>query len=243
MAQLSAPALALVLVAVAMGGVIQGSIGFGFALLAVPVLAFVRPEAVPATVLLVAFPMTVAMALRERAHIDLRGFASITAGRVFGTLAGLWVLVSVPSDSLSVLLGSVIFLAAVASSIGLDVSPTRAKTFGAGVVSGIMGTTSAIGGPALAVVYQRRPGPELRSTLATSFVVGLATSVSALLAAGKVHGWHLVLAVELLPALLLGLWASGRVARFLDARWLRPAVLVFAAVAGVTIAIRGLAGS
>jgi uncharacterized protein len=57
--------------------------------------------------------------------------------------------------------------------------------------------------------------------------------------AGKVEGRHLVLVVELLPGLLLGLWASRWVVKRLDERWLRPAVLAFAAVAGLVIVLLG----
>jgi uncharacterized membrane protein YfcA len=108
------------------------------------------------------------------------------------------------------------------------------------VLSGVMGTTSAIGGPALAVVYQHRPGPELRSTLALSYLTGIVIAVGALAAVGRVEGWHLWLALELVPALLVGLWLSFRLSSVLDRGWLRPAVLAFAAVAGVVIVIRGL---
>ncbi|HLB61417.1 MAG TPA: sulfite exporter TauE/SafE family protein [Actinomycetota bacterium] len=242
MPNLSAGPLALVLLSVAIGGTIQGAIGFGFALICVPVLALVLPEAVPFTVLFLALPLTVWMALRERAHIDVRGFLSILAGRVLGTAAGVWILVAVSSGAVSVLLGSLIVVAVLVSALGLDVEPTRGMTFGAGIVSGVMGTASAIGGPALVVVYQRRPGPELRSTLALSFTVGLLMSIGALLAAGEIRAWHAVLALELLPALGLGLWLSRSIARFLDARWLRPAVLAFALLAGVVIAVRGVLG-
>jgi hypothetical protein len=38
-----------------------------------------------------------------------------------------------------------------------------------------------------------------------------------------------------LPGLLLGLWASGQVARLLDERWLRPTILAFAAVTVLAI--------
>ena len=67
-------------------------------------------------------------------------------------------------------------------------------------------------------------------------------SIGALLAAGEIRAWHAVLALELLPALGLGLWLSRSIARFLDARWLRPAVLAFALLAGVVIAVRGVLG-
>jgi hypothetical protein len=107
------------------------------------------------------------------------------------------------------------------------------------MASGITSTTAAIGGAPLALVYQDRSGAELRSTLAISFVVGIMMSLGGLALAGKVEGWHLVLALELLPALLVGLWASRWAVKSLDERWLRPAVLTFAAVAGLVVVLLG----
>ena len=51
-------AAVLTLVAVAVGAVIQGSIGFGYAFVAVPTMALLYPEALPVTPLLLALPMT-----------------------------------------------------------------------------------------------------------------------------------------------------------------------------------------
>ncbi len=110
----------------------------------------------------------------------------------------------------------------------------------AGFVSGVMSTTGAIGGPALGLAYQDRPGPELRSTLALAFAVGVVLSLGALAAAGEVRGEQVVWALQLLPAMALGLWASRFTARRLDGRWLRPAVLGFAALAGVAALLRAL---
>lgn len=238
---LSLVAVAGILVAVAVGAIVQGSIGFGFSLVAAPALVLVEPQAVPVALLILALPMTAFMAARERAHIDVRGFVSITGGRLIGTVAGIWVILAVSADWVSVLLGGLILAAVALSAGGLGIEPTGTTTLGAGIVSGVMSTTAAVGGPALAVVYQARPGPELRSTLALSYLVGIMMSLAALLLAGKVEAWHARLALELLPGLLLGLWVSGRVARYLDRRWLRPAVLVFAAGAGSLIVVRGLA--
>ncbi len=111
-----------------------------------------------------------------------------------------------------------------------------------GIASGVTSTAAAIGGPPLALIYQGRSGAELRSTLAISFVVGIVMSLAGLALAGKVEGWHLVLALQLLPGLLVGLWASRWVVERLDERWLRPAVLTFAAVAGLTVVFLGLQG-
>lgn len=240
MHDLSVVALAGLLLASAVGGVIQGAIGFGFALVAVPTIALVEPDAIPVTVMLMAVPMTIVMALRERAHIDVRGFATIMLGRVIGIAGGVLLLEVVSGSGLSVLVGTMILLGVALSVGGLDIEPQRWVNVGAGVLSGVMGTTSAIGGPALAVVYQRRPGPELRSTLALSYLTGIALAVGALAAVDRVDAWHVRLALQLTPGLLAGLFLSVRLARALDRGWLRPTVLGFAAVAGVTVALRGL---
>jgi len=234
---------ALLAVACAVGGLVQGSIGFGFALIAVPMLQLLAPGSVPVAIFVIVLPLIVAMAVRERHHVDVHGVVSIVAGRVFGTVAGAVVLLTVSSDTLAVVIGTLIVAAVAMSVAGLDLQPTRWTTVGAGAVAGVMGTTSGIGGPALAVVYQNRPGPELRSTLAVSFVFGQVLSVGALLIIGKVEGPPVLLGLALIPPLLLGLWASGRLRTALDRGWLRPAVLSFAAAGGVAIVVRAALGS
>jgi uncharacterized membrane protein YfcA len=79
--------LLVLFVAVAVWAVVQGSIGFGFALVAVPVLTLLRPEALPATVLLLVTPMA-AMALRKRCAVDVPGLVYLVSGRLVGTLGG-----------------------------------------------------------------------------------------------------------------------------------------------------------
>lgn len=240
MPDVSVVVLVLLIVASVVGGVIQGAIGFGFALVAVPVLGLIRPDAVPVTIMFVALPMSLAMSIRERAHIDRPGFLAIMAGRAAGIFVGVAVLLLVPERSLAIVIGATVVLAAVLSALGLDLQPKRWLNVGAGVLSGVMGTTAAVGGPALAVVYQRRPGPELRSTLALSYLAGLLLGLAALGVVGRVHLWHLVLALAMVPGMFLGLWLAARLAGWLDQRWLRPVVLGFAGISGLVIVVRAL---
>jgi uncharacterized protein len=226
-------------VAVAVGAVIQGSIGFGYALVAVPAMALLLPWAIPVTPLFLALPMTLLMSIRERRSIDMGGFALITGGRLLGTIVGVVLLVLAPKGYLSVLTGLLILAAALGSFLKPSFEVNDGTRIAGGVASGVVGTVAALGGTPLALVYQDRSGAELRSTLAISFVVGIAMSLAGLALAGKVEGRHVVLALELLPALLVGLLVSRRVVRRLDERWLRPAVLTFAAVAGLVIVFLG----
>ena len=225
--------------AVAIGAIIQGSIGFGYALVAVPALVLVLPWSVPVTPLLLALPMTVLMSAREWHSIDFGGFFLITAGRLLGTVLGVALLVFVPGGALSTLTGLLILAVVLASFLKPSIEISNSTRLAGGVASGVAGTVAALGGTPLALVYQDRTGAELRSTLSISFVVGIAMSLIGLGVAGKVELRHLVLALELLPGLLVGLWASRMVVKRLDERWLRPAVLLFAAIAGVVIVLLG----
>jgi uncharacterized protein len=235
-------AAVLTLVAVAVGAVIQGSIGFGYAFVAVPTMALLYPDALPVTPLLLALPMTALMTAREWRSIDVTGFFLITAARAVGTAAGVALLVLVPVSFLSILVGLLITAVALLSFFSPNFEVTNKTRIAGGMASGITSTTAAIGGPPLALIYQDRSGAELRSTLSVSFVVGTAMSLAGLALAGKVQGWHFLLALQLLPGLLVGLWSSRWVIGYLNERWLRPSVLTFAAVAGLTVAFLGPQG-
>jgi uncharacterized protein len=63
--EVSVAAFAFVLVMVALGALIQGSIGFGLGFAAAPAMTLIRPEAVPATLLILTIPMVVIIALGE----------------------------------------------------------------------------------------------------------------------------------------------------------------------------------
>jgi uncharacterized protein len=232
----------LTLVAVAVGAVIQGSIGFGYAFVAVPTMALLYPEALPATPLLLALPLTALMSAREWRSIDVTGFFLITVARAVGTAAGVALVVLIPTSLLSVLVGLLITAVALLSFFNPNFEVSNKTRLAGGIASGITSTTAAIGGPPLALIYQDRSGAELRSTLSISFVVGIVMSLVGLAFAGRVQGWHLLLALQLLPGLLVGLWASRWVIKYLDERWLRPAVLIFAALAGLVVAFLGPQG-
>jgi hypothetical protein len=78
----------------------------------------------------------------------------------------------VPDRYLSVLFGVLVVLAALTSAVSPDVPLCNPTRVAGGVVSGIMGTAADIGGPPLALVYQSRSGPEVRSTLVVTFFLG-----------------------------------------------------------------------
>ena len=221
------------------GALVQGSVGFGSNIVAVPVIAVFEPDALPATLVLWVIPLVIAMAIRERHAVDRPGVTWITIGRLPGTVLGAWVVAVVSSDTLSVLLGTGVLLAVLMSTLTPTISVNGVTATTAGFASGAMGTATAIGGPPLALLYQHHEGPVLRATLAVAFAVGTVLSLVGLAIAGAIEPWHLALASALLPGLLAGLALSRLLIGRLDCAWLRPAVLLFAAATAVIAIVRG----
>lgn len=234
--------LAAIAVVVVAGAVVQGSIGIGFGIVLVPALAVAAPAALPATPLMLALPLTALTARRERGAIDRSGFPLLLLGRVAGTALAVLLLLALHESALEILFGSVI-LGVVALSLARPRVPfTPVSRLVAGAASGLFATAAAIGGPPAALLYQQRPGPEVRATLGLLFLFGTVISIGALGIAGRLALDHLVLAVLLLPAMVIGFALSKPVARILDAGALRAAVLVFAAAGGLFAVVRGIIG-
>jgi uncharacterized membrane protein YfcA len=174
-------------------------VGFGLALVVVPAMTLVSPEALPATVLLLTMPMAPVMAARERHAIYAPGLVYLLSGRLLGTLGGVGLLLLVPDDYLSVLFGSLVVAATLASSSNPKIDLSNRTRVGGRIVSGVMGTAAGIGEPPLALMYQNREGQEIRATLAVAFTMGTVISLLVLALTERVGLDHL----------LLGPWGAG----------------------------------
>jgi len=231
---------AAIFAAVFTGALVQGSIGFGLNLIAVPVIAVYQPAALPAASIILALPMTLGSALREHSHIDLAAVLWTTLGRLPGVVLGAWIVSRLAPEALSLLIGGVVVFAVLMSAASVSISIDRRSQAVAGFLGGLMGTASSIGGPPMALLYQNQPGPKVRATLGAAFLVGTMLSLSALGAVGEVSTLHWRFGGSMVPAVLLGLSTSRFVHGWLDAGWLRPCVLGFSALAGLGVVVRGL---
>ena len=222
------------------GATLQGAIGFGMGLLAAPLLILLDPRFVPAPILVCTLVLTLLMAHRERHAIDVRGIRWAILGRIAGTVVAGGILAVVAADTLLLLFGFFV-LAAVAMSVsGLRFEPTRRALVAAGVVSGVIGTVAAVGGPPLALLYQDTPGARIRSTISAFFVVGTLVSLAALWLVGRFGVGELRLTLVMLPGMLAGLALSRSIATYVDRGYTRPAVLAVVALTGAAIVVRQL---
>ncbi|MEE2636434.1 MAG: TSUP family transporter [Acidobacteriota bacterium] len=233
--------VALVVLLSLIGFTLQGSVGFGMGLLCSPTFLLIDARLVPGPVLTSTLVFTTLLALREHEGIDLGGLRWAVGGRVLGTVPAAWLLVVLPSEGLTLLLGLVVLVAVALSISGLRVRPRPSALVVGGVLSGLMGTIAAIGGPPLALLYQHAPGPRVRGTLSGLFLPGTVVSIVSLVVVGRYGVQELRLSLLLLPGALLGfLWSRGLATR-LDRGYTRPAVLLAATIAGLIVIGRSLA--
>ncbi|QGG93699.1 sulfite exporter TauE/SafE family protein [Actinomarinicola tropica] len=233
---LSIVAWAAVLAAVLLGATIQGAIGFGMNLVSVPVIALVAPDTLPIAAILLGVPISVVMARYERASVDRSGVLWLFVGRVPGSAAGAAVVVAASTRDLQLFVGAVVLLMVLASITAPPIPVRRETQVGAGFVSGITGTAAGIGGPPVALLYQRHSGPVMRATLAATFFLGTILSVTTLAVSGSIPRDGVLLGAASIPFVVLGSRSGRRFHALLERRWLRPAVLAFSAVsAGVVV--------
>ncbi|WP_221351952.1 sulfite exporter TauE/SafE family protein [Streptomyces beigongshangae] len=233
---MSGAEFALLSLTVGIGTLLQVSIGFGLGMIAAPVFALVDPSLAPAVVLLLATGVTAAVVAREHRGADLRGCGWALVGRVPGVLAGALLVALLPARYLALLIGAVVLGGVVLSVAGFVPRERRSSVLLAGLASGLMGTATSIGGPPMAMVWQRLTGARLRATMSTFFLVGSLMSLAALAATGAVGAHSLRRGALLAPAALAGLLLSRPLGRHLDVRRTR-AVAMAVSVAGATVLV------
>ncbi|WP_374574693.1 sulfite exporter TauE/SafE family protein [Phenylobacterium sp.] len=222
---------------------LQGFSGFGFAIIAVPLLSLFMP---PAETLPYVMAMQVVNAL-----VGLRGAVAtcqwrllgwVALGAIAGTPVGLWAI-----TTLSPALGRMAVSLAVIAALALILRggrfrgrPTTPVSLAAGLASGVMNGLAGMSGPpvvALLVAADLQPA-QVRSTLLV-FVLGAGLAVLIPLGfAGRITGGMVQPLLLAMPALLAGGWIGSRLFLRASARQHRAVALTALAVLAVTTFVR-----
>ncbi len=226
--------------AVLVGAAVQSSVGLGLGLVAAPVVSMLDPTLMPGAVLITTALLPMLTLGAEWRHIDLRGISWALAGRLAGTIVGVWVVAVLAPRSLAMVVGAMVLVAVLLTVTAVRVRPTPGTLSFAGMVSGITGTATSIGGPPIALVYQHDPGPRVRSTLGAYFLVGVVVSLAALALGGQLESRDVYAGVLLLPFVLAGFLLARPLRRLVDGHVLRSALLAVVTVSGVVLIVQSL---
>ena len=200
----------------------QSAAGFGFALLAVPLLSLVlAPQVAVVTVFLQGATSSLLTATHRREDVERTEAVRMSVGAVVAMPLGALILVTVSAGALRLALGLVTCSAAVymllpSTRRRQDLTVRPWATYAVGAVSGVLNTALATNGPPL-VVYLRARGLAVgafRATISVVFVVSSLVGLVVLLVSGAVHATAVhYFVLTLVPALVgwvIGAAVAGR---------------------------------
>ncbi|MBI4280260.1 MAG: sulfite exporter TauE/SafE family protein [Armatimonadetes bacterium] len=228
--------------------VIKGTVGMGFPLVAVPLVASLmgpRPA-----VVIVAIPALLSNAylVFQGGASDRRGreFAWLLAGLVVGTVLGARAMRGLDARWLSVILGTVATVYALIALVWVTARlpgiSTPAMKVGVGAVAGLLGGTTAVFGPVLASYLDglRLAKDEFVFWITVFFSVGGVVQVGTYLHLGMYRGSGLTLALLLCVPMLVGTWAGIRLRTRCSAAGFRTFVLLVIMTSGLNLIVRAL---
>lgn len=242
MARMEIAVVAFVVAVVLLASTTQTLAGFGFALVAVPLLIIaLTVEDTVVTASLLSLLNSVLVARVTWTHVPWRAVGTMLAGSFAGMPVGLAVLLLAPVEALRLTVGiaSVTMAAAIMLGARFGGGGVRGELI-AGMTSGVLNTSTSMNGPPVVLYLQSRgyPPMEFRAALAAFFFVTGIVSLAAFAASGIVSGRALALAAAGFPAVFvgnaLGHALFGRVAPELFRRLVLALLAITAAVTVAT---------
>lgn len=232
--------LALAFAVVLIGSAIQGSVGFGLSLFAAPLLVLIDPVLVPGPAIVGSSVLNLLVMRREVAPGAWTELRRPIIAQVPGALAGAALVALVATDNITIFFSLMILLAVGLSISGLHPPRSPRNLTIAGAASGFMGTAVGIGGPPLALLYQRADGPTIRGRLSRYFACASVVSLVMLAIFGQFTIDDLRTGLILIPAAILGYLASSLLLGRVNAAVVRVAVLALSAASAVVALVRSL---
>ena len=212
--------------------------GFGYALVAVPLLVVLLPPLQLLPVVLISWiPLALVLIAQSWRHLNPRRLLRLLAGALLGAPVGLWLLSSLAEGTMRSVIGGITLLAAGSLVVrpGRPFAREGPPLLAAGLAGGIMGGASGISGPPI-VLLGLKQGWEPRGFRVDllCFFLLLHSSVAAGLGGmGLLSAGTLVLSLAVLPGVFLGFAAGMKLRRHIDAGMYRRLAVLLVVAGGI----------
>lgn len=236
----------LIGLAVFVSSFIQTVTGFGFSLLAVPIMSMAVPTELAVVIAATLSTFTSGgQAWTERHHGDRPTIKRLVLASFIGMPVGIFVLTVATSQQLKIGLAAVIIVFLIVNLRGFRLeSASTPVDLGAGFVAGVLSTSLSTNGPPLVMaLHARHFSPEVFRGTISSVLVSL-SAVSLVLFAVTGHfttdvAWSLLVAG---PALVIGFFIGHRVRSRINPARFRGIVTLLLAVTAVVTLVSVIAG-
>ncbi len=219
---------------------VQGVLGFGFAVIASPIIVQINPNLVPQLLALLGLPIALRVFFREKEGVDLSKVKPLIVGRLVGGPIGLLLLLNLSEKYLSIAVGVIVLVAGLGSFFGWVINRSNLNSFLAGTFSGIFGMVAAVGGPPVALLYRNTKSEQFRPSLNSVFSIGILITLSLLLLSGNLFMDHLLLFVLFLPFVLVGVRVSTSIFSKFSDSFIATSVTYFSVLSGLYVILRNL---
>lgn len=219
---------------------VQGVLGFGFAVIASPIIVQINPNLVPQLLALLGLPIALRVFFREKDGVDLSKVKPLIVGRLLGGPIGLFLLLNLSEKYLSIAVGVIVLIGGLGSFFGWVINRNNLNSFFAGTFSGIFGMVAAVGGPPVALLYRSTKSQEFRPSLNSVFSIGILITLSLLVLSGNLFTDHLLLFVLFLPFVLFGVRVSSSIFSKFSDSFIATSVTYFSVLSGMYVILRNL---
>lgn len=218
----------------------QGLTGFGFALLSIPVLAnfMGMKEAVIAGSGLCFFHYAL-LAARSYRDLSFKSNTVIIIGTLLGMSLGMYIFIVIDELTLRLATGAVICCSGALLICGWfpKLSDSGVTKVTVGALSGVLQTTTGMGGPPYVVYYASRNllAQEFRGKLTSMLVLIYCPAFTALALTPAARNLSLWDFLFLLPSLLVGFELGFRLSRIISDRFFKIVVHTLIIISGTTL--------
>jgi len=228
-------------VVVLIASLVQSTTGFGFSLLAVPLLSLAIPTEVAVVAAATLGTLTSsAQAFGERSHGDRPTIARMLLGAAVGAPFGLLLLTMATNRQLKFGLAAVIIAFLIINLRGITIERgSRAVDLVAGTISGVLNTSLSTNGPPLVMaLHARHLAPSVfRATISAVFAGTGVITVGLFLVSGHYGAEERELLLVAIPTMVIGYWIGARLRPRIDPPRFRQAVMaLLLATAVITLA-------
>ncbi len=192
-----------------LGGFVQTSIGFGLAVVSAPLLFLIDPSYVPAPITIATTVNCLFVLFYFRQNLSIKQLIPAFIWRVPGSLCGAALLWLINEKFLALMIAFLIGAAVLVNYLRIPLALSQRNLGLAGFFSGLMGTSTSIGGPPMAILMQGQPPNTIRSQLSAFFLFSCFVSLVVLMATGHLDANEWKLGFLLMPSTLLGSWLGA----------------------------------
>ncbi len=222
------------------GSILQMATGVSVGMIIVPFLAMISYTLVPAPIVFASLALTVMMAYRGRAHIDMKNMPQIGMGMVLGIFAALYILQHIHIEHLGGVFGLLILCSVIMSLKVTSFSLKPKLNYFGGFIAGTMGAMAAVGGQVLALLFQHHPLESIKATLAFLYTIFSVVMLTVFYLFGAFSHSQMLSGLYMMPGFIIGFLIAPLWTQYFNPAFAKPAVLLMATLGAIILIVKSL---